>query len=83
MEVKAFEAILLTRMSASSGEGGFLGTLLVVDDGIRNNGAWVALGQSLGFMFSQHTHGSSCLTSDAPKGSLRETYPVSLLELDR
>ena len=60
-----------------------LGALCVVDDGMKNEGAWVALGQSLGFMFSQHTHGSSCLTSDAPKGSLRGTCPVSPLELDR
>ena len=29
-----------------------LGALLVVADGIRNKGAWVALGLSLGFMFS-------------------------------
>ena len=60
-----------------------LGALCVVDDGMRNEGAWVVLGQSLGFMFSQHIHGSSCLTSDAYKGSLRGTNPVSLLELDR
>ena len=60
-----------------------LGALCVADDGMRNEGAWAALGQSLGFMFSQHTHGFSCLTSDAPKGSLRGTNPVSLLELDR
>ena len=60
-----------------------LGALCVVDDGMKNEGAWVALGQSLGFMFSQYTHGSSCLTSDAPKGSLRGTCPVSPLELDR
>ena len=60
-----------------------LGALCVVDDGMKNEGAWVALGQSLGFMFSQHTHGSSCLTSDAPKCSLRGTCPVSPLELDR
>ena len=57
--------------------------LFVADDGMRNEGAWIALGQSLGFMFSQHTHGFSCLTSDAPKGSLRGTSPVSLLELNR
>ena len=50
---------------------------------MRNKGAYVVLGQSLGFMFSQHTHGFSCLTSDASKGSLRGTYQVSLLELDR
>ena len=59
-----------------------LGALCVTNDGMRNEGAWAALGQSLGFMFSQHTHGSSCLTCDAPKGSLRGTCPVSLLELD-
>ena len=48
-----------------------LGALLVTDDGMRNEGAWAALSQSLGFMFSQHTHGFSCQTSDAPKSSLR------------
>ena len=60
-----------------------LGALHVADDGMRNEGAWAALGQSLGFMFSQHTHGFSCLTSDAPKGSLRGTCLVSLLELEQ
>ena len=60
-----------------------LGALRVADDGMRNEGAWAALSQSLGFMFSQHTHGSSCLTSNAPKGSLRETSAVSLLKLDQ
>ena len=70
-------------MLASSSEGGLLGALHVADDGMRNEGAWAALGQSLGFIFSQHTHGSSCLTSDAPKGSLRGTCPISLLKLDR
>ena len=70
-------------MLASSSEGGLLGALRVADDGMRNEGAWAALGQSLGFIFSQHTHGSSCLTSDAPKGSLRGTCPISLLKLDR
>ena len=60
-----------------------LGALLVDDDGMRNKGAWAALGQSLGFMFSQQTHGSLCLTNDAPKSSLRGTCPVSLLDLDR
>ena len=29
-----------------------LGALLVADDGIRNEGAWATLDQSLGFMFS-------------------------------
>lgn len=29
-----------------------LGALLVDDDSIGNEGAWAALGQSLGFMFS-------------------------------
>ena len=51
------------------------------NDGMRNEGAWAALSQSLGFMFSQHTHDSSCLTSDVPY--LRGTSLVSLLELDR
>ena len=82
-EVKAFEDTLPMRTSTSSSGGGLLGALCVVDDGMRNEGAWAALSQSLGFMFSQHTHDSSCLTSDAPKGSLRETSPVSLLKLDR
>jgi len=59
-----------------------LGALCVADDGMRNEGAWAALSQSLGFMFSQHTHSSSCLTSDAPKGFLRGTSPISLLKLD-
>ena len=80
--MKAFEDTLLTRTSASSGGGGLLGTLLAIDDDIRNEGAWVALSQSLGFMFSQHTHGSSCLTSDALKSSLRGICIVSLVELD-
>ena len=82
-EVKAFEDTLSTRTLASFGRGGLLGALCVVDDGMRNEGAWAALGQPLGFIFSQHTHGSSCLTSDAPKGSLRGTCPMSLLKLDR
>ena len=43
--------------------------------GMRNEGAWVTLGQSLGFMFSQHTHGFSCLTSNAPKGSFEGDLP--------
>ena len=51
-EVKAFENTLSTKTSASFGEGGLLGVLLVADDGIRNEGAWIALGHSLGFMFS-------------------------------
>ena len=80
-EVKAFENTLPTRMLASFGGGGLLGALCVADDGIRNEGAWAALSRSCGFMFSQHTHGFSCLTSDALKDSLRGTYPVSLVEL--
>ena len=60
-----------------------LKALLVADDGMRNEGAWAALGQSLGFMSSQHIHGFSCQTSNALKSSLRGTCPVSLLELDR
>ena len=83
MEVKAFEAILLTRMSASSGGGDLLGALLVADDGMGNKGAWTTLGQSLGFMFFQHIDGSSCQISNAPKGSLRGTCLVSLFELNR
>jgi len=59
------------------------GALLVADDGIRNRGAWATLGQLLGCMLSQHTDGSSCQISNALKGSLRGTCPVSLLELDR
>ena len=79
--MKAFEDTLSTRTSTSSGGSGLLIALLVADDGIRNKVAWATLGQSLGFMFSQHTHGFSCLTSDALKDSLRGTYPVSLVEL--
>ena len=82
-EVKAFEDTLSTKTSASSGGGGLLGALCGANDGMRNDGTWVALGQSLCFMFSQHTHGSLCLTSDAPKGSLKGTCLVSLLKLDR
>ena len=52
-------------------------------DVMRNKGAWAALGQLLGCMFSQHIHGSSCLTSNAPKGFLRGTRQVSLLDLDQ
>ena len=63
--MKAFEDTLLTRTLASFGGGGLLGALCVANDGIRNEGTWAALGQSRGFMFSQHTYGSSCLTSDA------------------
>ena len=59
-EVKAFEDTLLTRMSTSSGEGSLLGALVANDDGIRDGSAWAMLGQSLRFMFSQHTSGSSC-----------------------
>ena len=81
--MKAFKDTLPTMMSASLSRGGFLGALCVTNDGMRNEGAWATLSQSLGFMFSQHTHGSSCLTSDAPKGFLRGTSPVFLLELDR
>ena len=81
--MKAFEDTLSTRTLASSGGGGLLGVLCVTDDGMRNEGAWVVLGQSLGFMFSQYTHGSSYLTSDVPKGSLRGICPISLLKLDR
>ena len=81
--MKAFKDTLPTMMSASLGRGGFLGALCVTNDGMRNEGAWATLSQSLGFMFSQHTHGSLCQTSNAPKGSLKETCLVSLLELDR
>ncbi|XP_050242316.1 uncharacterized protein LOC126691306 [Quercus robur] len=41
-EVKAFENILSTRTSASSGGGGLLGALRVADDGMRNWSAWTA-----------------------------------------
>ena len=60
-----------------------LGALLVADDGMRNVSAWAALGQSLGFMFPQRTHGFSCQISNAPKGSLRGTCLISKLKLDR
>ena len=43
-----------------------LGVLCVADDSMRNESSWIALSQSFGFMFSQHTHDSLCLTSDAP-----------------
>ena len=56
-----------------------LGALLIADDGMRNDGAWAALGQSLGFMFSQHIDGSSCQISNALKGSFKGTGSVSLL----
>ena len=59
-EVKAFEDTLPKRTSASSGRDGFLGALLITDNGMRNVVAWVALGQSLDFMLSQHTYGSLC-----------------------
>ena len=59
-----------------------LGVLCVADDSMRNESSWIALSQSFGFMFFQHTHGSLCLTSDAPEGFLRGASPVSLLELD-
>ena len=80
--MKAFEDTLLTRTSASFGGGGLLGALLVANDGMRNEGALATLGLSLGFMFSQHTYGSSCQTSNALKGSLKGTCLIYLLELD-
>ena len=43
-EVKAFEDTLPTRTSASSSGGALLRALLVADDGMRNEGAWAALG---------------------------------------
>ena len=43
-EVKAVEDTLLTRTSASSGEGALLRALLLVDDIMRNKGAGAALG---------------------------------------
>ena len=52
-------------------------------ESMRNKGVWVALGQSLGFMFSQHIDGSSCQIRNALKGSFKGTGSVSLLELDR
>ena len=60
-----------------------LGALLVIDDGMRKDGAWVPLDQSLGFMSPQHTDGFLCQISNVPKGSLRGTCPSSLFELDR
>ena len=71
------------RMSASSGGGGLLGALFVADDGVMNDGAWAALGQSFGFMFSQHIDGSSCQISNAPKCSSRGICPTFLFELER
>ena len=81
--MKAFKATLSIRTSTSSGGGGLLEALLVVDDGVMNDGAWAALGQSFGFMFSQHIDGSSCQISNAPKGSSRGTCPTFLFELER
>jgi len=43
-EVKAFEDTLPTRTLASSGGGGLLGALQVVDDGMRKWSAWTTLG---------------------------------------
>ena len=59
-----------------------LGALQVADDGMRNWSAWTTSGQSHGSMFSQDTNGSSCLSSEAPNCSLRETSLVSLLDSD-
>ena len=78
-EVKAFEDTLPTRTSASSGGGGLLGALQVADDGMRKLSACTTSGQSHGSMFSQDTNGSSYLSSEAPKCSLRGTSPVLLL----
>ena len=60
-----------------------LETLLVADNGTRNEDAWAALGQPFGFMFFQHIDRFSCQISNALKGSLKGTYLVSLLELDQ
>ena len=59
-----------------------LGALQVADDGMRNWSAWTTSGQSHGSMFSQDTNGSSCISSEAPNCSLRETSLVSLLDSD-
>ena len=60
-----------------------LGALLITDDGIRNEDVWAKLGQSHGIMSPHHINDFSCQTSKVAKGSLRRTYMVSLLELDR
>ena len=83
LDVALHEAISTMNDDCVIIDNSMLGALCVVDDGMRNEDAWATLGQLLGFMFSQHTHGSSCLISDAPKGSLRGTSPVSPLKLDR
>ena len=59
-----------------------LGALQVASDGMRNWSTWITSGQSHGSMFSQDTNGSSCLSSEAPNCSLRETSLVSLLDSD-
>ena len=59
-----------------------LGVLCVVDDSMRNESSWIALSQSFGFMFSQHTLGSSCLTSDALEGFLSLPTQVGLMSSD-
>ena len=51
-EVKAFEDTLPTMTSAFSSGGDLLGALCVVDDGMKNEGAWAAFSQSFDFMFS-------------------------------
>jgi len=56
---------------------------VVDDDGMRKNGAWVALGQSYGFMSPYHTKVSSCQILNAPKCSLKGTCPIPQLELDQ
>ena len=78
-EMKAFEDTLRMRMLASSGGGGLLGALQFADDGMRKRSAWTTSGQSHGSMFSQDTNGSSCLSNEAPKCSLRGTSPAPLL----
>ena len=60
-----------------------LGVFLVANDGMRKNGSLAALGQSHGFMSPQHIDGSSCQFRNAPKCSLRGTFPVPQLELDQ
>ena len=60
-----------------------LGAFLIVDNGMKKNGAWAALGQSHGFMSPQHIDGFSCQIRNAPKCSLRGTFSVPQPELDQ
>ena len=49
--MKTFKDTLSTRTSTSSGGGALLEVLCVTDNGMSNEGAWAALGQSLASCF--------------------------------